>query len=115
MSRSDIHVHVTSDYAAILDRLNQMEINIMSALTDAIAAQTAAITDLSGRIDADVAHLQELLAAALATDAADAATIASLQADADAAVASITASTSALTSIDPLPDFPEAPPVEPAP
>jgi peptidoglycan hydrolase CwlO-like protein len=120
-----VHIHITNrvDNTPVLARLTSME-NTMSELSDAVAAQTAAIADLTDKISVDFAELQRQLAAkdallqeALATDVADAATIAdltarneALNAETAATVASITANTSALNALDPLPDFPAAPP-----
>lgn len=84
----------------------------MSALSDAVSAQNDAIASLVDRIDTDVAHLQDLLAQAIAAGADDAAERARLEAEVAATVDSITANTSAMTSLDPLPDFPGQPPVE---
>jgi predicted RNase H-like nuclease len=80
----------------------------MSALSDAVAAMVA-------KVNEDVAHLRELLDAALATDAADAATIADLRAQADATGADIADAISAMSAVDPDPSFPAAPAPEPPP
>lgn len=86
--------------------------------------QGATVSDLSDAVDAllvrvneDVNHLLDLLAAsqaaeaaALANDAADAQTIAERTAERDAALADAQATVARINAIDPLGDFP---PVEP--
>ena len=117
MRHEDIHIHVHSpDSAAVVERLTSME-KTMSELTDAIAAQQAALDGLAGRINEDVAHLQDLVAQAAATIATDQAAIDALTADAAAtaqsiteATASIAASTAQIAAIDPDPTFPATPP-----
>lgn len=84
----------------------------MSALSDAVDALVA-------RVSEDVQHLRDLLAesqareaAALANDAADAAAIAAAQTERDAALADADATVARLNAIDPVADFPG---VEPEP
>jgi hypothetical protein len=116
MARSDIHIHVDVIQGA---RLDQLEI-AMSEITDALAAQATALTEMTARIDADFAHITDLLNTAVATDATDAATIADLQAQlaalqADAALATqaINDSTAALAAVDPDPTNPPVIPETP--
>lgn len=118
-----VHIHIHQSNTEVLERLTIMEIimsDVQAALdaqTEAINANTAATNELIGRVDEDVAHLQDLLAQALATDAADQATIDQLRADAAATVGritdattAITASTGALAAVDPDPTFPATEP-----
>lgn len=94
---------VLTELAAIRQLLTEAHLSDIPAaitgLTDAIAAVTA-------RVDADVAHLQDLLNQALTTSADNAAEVARLQAEAATVVDSITSATSSLAAIDPLTDFP---------
>lgn len=80
----------------------------MSAQSDAVAALTASISRLVDRVNEDVSHLRDQLAAAEANDTADASMIAGLRADADAAVASINEAKAALDAVDPDAEFPVA-------
>lgn len=82
--------------------------NQMSAFTDALSAMTA-------RVAEDVAHLQDLLAQALATDVEDEAKIASLTASAAETQASIDDAIAQMGKVDPVPDFPPAPAPAPEP
>jgi predicted nucleic acid-binding Zn-ribbon protein len=93
-------------------RLEIME-NQMSALTDAVQALSDSIAAATARIDEDVAHLNDLLTQALATETANQAVIAQLTQEAADVTASITAQTTALNAIDPVNTFPvvEAPEV----
>lgn len=113
---TDIHVHVTSDTAVILAKLNELE-NTVSDLSSAIAAQREALIEMAARIDEDFANITALLEQALATPP-DAqaeidrltAEVAELQADAAEATAAITASIAKIEAEDPDPSNPAGPP-----
>lgn len=100
-----VHVHLGEEDPQILKRLTSME-SLMSDMSGAMNNLSTAINDVSQRIDEDVAHLQDLLNQAMATDAADQATIAQLQADAAQTIQRLNASTDQLQAIDPIKDFP---------
>lgn len=102
-----VHIHITNivDNTEVLARLESME-NTMSDLSNASAELASAVLDVVSRVDEDVAHLQDLLDQALATDASDQATIDQLRADAAQTVQSLTDSTNRLKSINPDPSFP---------
>lgn len=107
-----IHVHVHIDIDGVLSaRLERLE-TAMSELTDAVAANAAAFAAMSERIDADVAHLQDLLQQALDANTEDAAERARLTQEASDVAAGINAQTAVMAGKDPDPNFPAAPPVE---
>lgn len=122
----DTHIHVHVDSCAevtpsfeelILARLTALEA-IMSNTSGALSGLTEAINGVVERVDTDVAHLNDLLQQALATDVADQATIDQLRAEAVTAVDAINAATAQLSSIDPDASFPPAetpPPAQPTP
>lgn len=86
----------------------------LSDIPAALSGLTTAITAMKASVDADVAHLQDLVAQAGATHANDTATIQRLTDEAAAVVASINDATASVASFDADPSFPPAePPVDP--
>ncbi len=91
----------------------------MATIQESVEQLLSTVSVMNDRITADVAHLQDLLQQALATETANQAEIDRLKAEATAVVESINQATAIVASIDPLPDFPEPvpapvePPVEP--
>lgn len=104
--RIDVHLHTTeTDNTEQLDRIE----TLMSALSEALAGATE-------RVTADIAHLQDLLETALATETANTAEIARLREEAAAVVADTQGVVDALNAWDPDPSNPvpvELPPEEP--
>jgi hypothetical protein len=104
-------VRIERQLARIL-QLIQSEGNIMSALSDAVDALVARVSEDTQHLLDLLAEAQAAAAAAEANDAADAQAIADAQAERDAALADAQATVDRINSIDPVADFPtvEAPP-----